>query len=239
MSSPLIPLAETLRDEVDRLRFDAPVACTYNPLRYAWAPHRVYLERFGQTPKRVVFLGMNPGPFGMAQVGIPFGEIAAVRDWIKITAPVEKPGIEHPKRPITGFACTRAEVSGRRLWGLMAERFGTAEAFFQDHFVLNYCPLVWMGDSGANLTPDKLSAAEREAVERPCRAHLRAVLECLQPEFAVGVGGYAAKKFAEVTTSTDPWTVSTVLHPSPASPAANRGWSDAATRMLTESGVWS
>ena len=36
--------------------------------------------------KRVVFLGMNPGPFGMAQVGVPFGEVAAVRDWLRIDA---------------------------------------------------------------------------------------------------------------------------------------------------------
>jgi single-strand selective monofunctional uracil DNA glycosylase len=29
-----------------------------------------------------------------------------------------------------------------------------------------------------------------------------------------------------------------VLHPSPASPAANRGWAEAATRQLIEQGVW-
>jgi len=29
-----------------------------------------------------------------------------------------------------------------------------------------------------------------------------------------------------------------VLHPSPASPAANRGWGEAATRQLVELGVW-
>ena len=81
---------------------------------------------------------MNPGPFGMVQTGVPLGEIAAVRDWMGIEATVEKPATENPKRPIEGFACTRSEVSGRRLWGLFAERFGTAEAFFTDHFVANY-----------------------------------------------------------------------------------------------------
>src|SRR5690606_4016837 len=156
------------------------------------------LTRYGSGRKRVVFLGMNPGPFGMAQVGVPFGEVAAVRDWMRIQEPVTKPVPEHPKRPVTGFACTRSEVSGRRLWGMFAERFGTAEAFFAEHFVLNYCPLVWMGPSGANLTPDKLTTAERAAVEEPCRAHLRAVLDVLQPEHLVGVGGYAAKKFEEI-----------------------------------------
>ena len=236
--SPLVTATATLRDAVDPLRFAAPVACTYNPLRYAWAPHRAYLERYGAGPKRVVFLGMNPGPFGMAQTGVPFGEIVAVRDWLGIDALVERPSPEHPKRPVTGFACPRSEVSGRRLWGLFAQRFGPAAAFFAEHFVLNYCPLVWMAESGANLTPDKLSAAERAAVEAPCRAHLRAVLDALRPQWAVGVGGFAAKQLLDVRTPADAWQVAQIPHPSPANPAANRDWPGAATAALTAAGVW-
>ncbi len=231
-ASPLVTLAAKLRDAVDRLAFAPPVDCTYNPLRYAWAPHRAYLERFGGAPKRTVFLGMNPGPFGMAQTGVPFGEVAAVRDWIGINEPVDIPFPEHPKRPVTGFACTRSEVSGRRLWGLFAQKFDTAENFFRDHFVLNYCPLVWMSATG------KLTADERAAVDAPCRDHLRGVLETLRPTHAVGVGGFAAKQLESVTRPGDPWTVSTVLHPSPASPAANRGWAEAATKTLVANGVW-
>jgi single-strand selective monofunctional uracil DNA glycosylase len=163
---------------------------------------------------------------------VPFGEVAAVRDWLRINEPVDMPFPEHPKRPVTGFACTRSEVSGRRLWGLFATRFGTPEAFFAEHFVLNYCPLVWMSESGANLTPDKLSATERAAVDAPCRAHLRAVLDTLRPAHLVGVGGFAAQKFAEVTTPADSWTITQVLHPSPASPAANKDWAGEVTRTL-------
>jgi single-strand selective monofunctional uracil DNA glycosylase len=234
----LLAHAATLRDAVDRLAFGSPVAYTYNPLRYAWAPHAAYLRRHGAAPKRVVFLGMNPGPFGMAQTGVPFGEVAAVRDWLGIQEPVTKPEPEHPRRPVTGFACTRSEVSGRRLWGLFAARFGTADAFFTDHFVLNYCPLVWMGDTGANLTPDKLSAAERASVEAPCRAHLRAVLDTLRPAHLVGVGANAAAKLAEITTPADTWRITQILHPSPASPAANKDWAGEATRGLVAAGVW-
>lgn len=236
--SDLLSHAATLRDAVDRLSFASPVACTYNPLRYAWAPHAAYLTRYGTGRKRVVFLGMNPGPFGMAQTGVPFGEIPAVRDWLQIQEPVERPVPEHPKRPVTGFACTRSEVSGRRLWGLFAQRFETAKAFFADHFVLNYCPLVWMGETGANLTPDKLTSAERAAVEAPCRAHLRAVLDTLRPDHLVGVGGYAAKKFEEITTPADTWKITQILHPSPASPAANKGWPAEPIRTLVDAGIW-
>lgn len=220
------------------LRFASPVACVYNPLEHAWAAHETYLRRFGRGRKRVIFLGMNPGPWGMVQTGVPFGEVAMVRDWMGIEADVDKPHPEHPKRPVDGFACTRSEVSGRRLWGFFAEKFGTADAFFADHLVLNYCPLVWMEASGRNRTPDKLPAAEREAVETPCLVHLRAALDALQPEWAVGVGGYAEDRLRAVSRGDDRWQVARVLHPSPASPAANRGWSAAAEKSLSAVGVW-
>ena len=199
----------------------------------------MYLERFGAAPKRVLFLGMNPGPFGMAQTGVPFGEIAAVRDWMGIETAVERPAHEHAKRPIEGFACTRSEVSGRRLWGLFAARFPKAEDFFANHLVLNFCPLVWMSESGANLTPDKLPAAEMVPVEDACLAHLAEVIELLQPSYLIGVGGFAEERMrraAAISGSTA--ALGRVLHPSPASPAANRGWADVAMRQLQALGVW-
>ncbi len=63
---------------------------------------------------------MNPGPWGMVQSGVPFGEVAAVRDWMKIKSSAKQPKSVHPKRPIEGLSCKRSEVSGRRLWGLFA-----------------------------------------------------------------------------------------------------------------------
>ena len=113
------------------LRFGEPVSHVYNPLAYASRPHGAYVRRFAASPKRVVFLGMNPGPFGMAQTGIPFGEIEHVRDWIGIEGRVKKPRNEHPKRPVLGFDCPRSEVSGRRLWGWARETFGTPGRFFR------------------------------------------------------------------------------------------------------------
>ena len=228
-------LVESLRG----LRFSDPVDRVYQPLEYAWQPHLRYLERFGRGRKRVVFLGMNPGPFGMAQTGVPFGEVAAVRDWMGINEPVGKPDHEHPKRPVEGFACKRSEVSGRRLWGLFAERFGTPDAFFKEHFVLNFCPLVWMGATGANLTPDKLPSAEMEPVERACLTHLSEVVALLKPDYLIGVGGFAEERLQRAAQACGSRAVvGRVLHPSPASPAANRGWAEAATRQLTALGVW-
>ncbi len=228
--------AERLRDAVDGLRFGEPVTHVYNPLNYAWAAHRSFIERFGEGRKRVIFLGMNPGPFGMAQTGVPFGEVAAVRDWMGIGAAVGKPPVEHPKRLVEGLDCRKSEVSGRRLWGLMAERFGSAEAFFAEHFVVNYCPLVFMEETGRNRTPDKLPTAEKAALGVACDAHLSAVVGALQPEWCVGVGAYATACLERVVPNGP--QIGTVLHPSPASPAANRGWAEAATRQLLKAGIW-
>ena len=233
----LIKAAKHLRDEVHTLRFQPPVAYVYNPLDYAWANHKAYLEKFGSTQKEVVFLGMNPGPFGMAQTGVPFGEIAAVRDWMGLHAPINKPEKEHPRRPILGFDCPRTEVSGKRLWSLFADRFGTAEKFFDQHFVANYCPLVFMAESGANLTPDKLPAAESIPLALACDAHLHALLQILKPKWIIGVGAYAAKR-AELVAADLPLKIGQILHPSPASPAANRDWPGQATKQMKALSLW-
>ncbi|MEM6909957.1 MAG: uracil-DNA glycosylase family protein [Verrucomicrobiota bacterium] len=234
----LIEAARSLTEVLGGLRFGPPVTHLYNPLRYAAAAHAEYLTRFGDSKKRVLFLGMNPGPYGMAQTGVPFGEVAAVRDWMGIECAVARPENEHPKRPIQGFACARSEVSGRRLWGFFGERFPRPEDFFRDHFVANYCPLVWMEASGRNRTPDKLPVSEREPVEAACDAHLLKVVEWLDPEWVVGVGGFAEKRLEMISDRSGPRRRGRILHPSPASPAANRDWAGTAHRQLKEQGIW-
>ncbi|MGE0797869.1 MAG: uracil-DNA glycosylase family protein [Lautropia sp.] len=240
----LIAAAERLAAAVDSLSFAPPVSHVYNPLDYAWDAHRAYLTRYGRGPKRIVMLGMNPGPFGMMQTGVPFGEVAAVRDWMGIEAPVRRPADEHPKRPITGFACPRSEVSGRRLWGWAALRYGSADAFFRDAFVLNWCPLVFLEASGRNRTPEQLPAAEQRALHEACDAHLAAAVTALQPDWLIGVGGFAEKRLRLLvegprldSTLARRLQVGQILHPSPASPAANRGWNDAVDARMREYGL--
>jgi single-strand selective monofunctional uracil DNA glycosylase len=234
---PLVESARCLRDEVSRLNFAAPVTHVYNPLDYAWRAHELYLRRYGAGHKRVIFLGMNPGPFGMAQTGVPFGEIAAVRDWLGIEQPVDRPAKEHPKRPVLGFACPRSEVSGRRLWGLFAERYGTAKIFFKHHLVLNYCPLAFLESSGRNRTPDQLPAAEQAELFAMCDRNLRRAVAALQPGFLVGIGGFAARRAAEVFPEGS-LNLARILHPSPASPASNRNWAATVTAELRRAGIW-
>lgn len=234
----LITAAQALCETLRPLTFAPPITHVYNPLEYAWAPQEQYLQRFGGSRKKVVFLGMNPGPWGMTQTGVPFGEITAARDWMGIQAPVQRPPVENKKRPILGFATTQSEVSGRRLWGLFSQKFGTAEAFFKDHFVANYCPLVFMEEGGKNFTPDKLPAKELAAVEAACDEHLRSVVAALQPEWLIGVGGFAEAQVLKQLKHFPKLKTGRILHPSPASPAANRDWAGVATKQLTALGVW-
>lgn len=219
------------------LRFSTPVSHVYNPLEYARQPHREYLERYGSAPKEVLLVGMNPGPWGMAQTGVPFGEIALVRDWLGIAGEIDKPDPEHPKRPIEGFECTRSEVSGRRLWGWARERFGSPERFFERFFVWNYCPLVFMEESGRNRTPDKLPANERRPLFESCDRALARTVDHLRPRLLVGVGKFAETRARQVLGDRDGLEIGTILHPSPASPRANRGWAEQAERQLEELGI--
>lgn len=235
----VVEATRELSAAADALRFSAPVAYVYNPLDYARETHETYLRRFAATRKRVIFVGMNPGPFGMAQTGVPFGEIDAVQNWLGIFGFVGKPTREHPAKPVDGFACRRSEVSGRRLWGLFRERFGAPENFFAEHFVTNFCPLLFTADNprGKNLTPEDLVPAERDAVLAPCDAFLRRLAELLEPEWIVGVGAFAQKAAMRACAGM-PVKFSSVIHPSPASPLANKGWAENATAALLRAGVW-
>jgi len=233
-------------DKVGRLDFNEPVACIYNPLDYAWILHEAYVRKWGASRRRVLMMGMNPGPWGMAQTGVPFGEVDVVRNFLGLSGSVNHPDPEHPKRPVQGLDCPRSEVSGRRLWGYFAERFGSPQEFFADHFVVNYCPLVFMEDSARNRTPDKLPKVESAPLFEACDRRLVRLVGLYRPEWVVGVGGFARKKLDALFGSKAPREalehvparIGTVLHPSPASPAANRGWAAAAERQLVEQGVW-
>ena len=244
-------IARTLRDRCSAVRFGAPVAFTYNPLDYAWHAHRAFIARARPRPT-VLFVGMNPGPFGMAQTGVPFGEVAAVRDFLGISARVARIGAPdhmHPKRPVEGLACTRSEVSGARVWAWAAARFGTPEAFFRHAFVWNWCPLAFMAASGANLTPDKLprtgrGAAAMKSLEAACDEALGAAILALQPVHVGGFGAFARDRAEGVLAqlrAADPAralpAVHQVLHPSPASPAANRGWAPQVDAQLAKAGI--
>jgi single-strand selective monofunctional uracil DNA glycosylase len=229
-------IIDALVKDLDGLSFGPPVTHAYNPLVYARTSYDLYLARYGREPKEVVFMGMNPGPWGMAQTGVPFGEVAAVRDWLGIEAPVGRPTDEHPKRPVSGFQCHRSEVSGRRVWGWARSRFGTPERFFARFFIANYCPLLFLEESGRNRTPDKLPVHERLRLLDACDRALRRFIEHLKPRLVVGIGRFAEERARSALGGLGV-TIGRVTHPSPANPAANRGWEPLVERELKALGI--
>lgn len=230
-------------DVVDRLAkttgalsFSEPVTHVYAPLDYARASVECFVKTYAKSGVEALFLGMNPGPWGMAQTGIPFGEVHHVRSFLGIEEPVARPANEHPKRPVDGFACSRSEVSGRRLWEWVAQRFERPEVFFERFFIWNWCPLAFLEASGKNRTPDKLQAHERTPLEAACDSALRDIVEVLRPARIIGVGGFAGKR-ARMALAETGLPIDTILHPSPASPMANRGWAAQAEVQLEAMGV--
>ncbi len=232
----LVDISRDLAKAMKKLSFAPPVAYVYNPLDYAWDAHAAYLERWGRGKKQVILLGMNPGPFGMVQTGVPFGDVELVRDWLGVSAKVKRPPREHPARPVLGFDCPRGEVSGRRLWGFARATFGVPERFFERFFVVNYCPLAFVEESSKNRTPDKLPKAEQASLFAACDRALERIVGELEPKYVIGVGAFAQAR-ARAVLGESGVRVGCILHPSPASPRANQGWERLAAEELRQTGI--
>lgn len=227
--SALSTLVRQLAKDLDALDFHTP-SHVYNPMLYAWSGYQQFLQRYGEKKGRILLLGMNPGPWGMAQTGIPFGNITAVRDWFGIATQLTPPLPEqHPKYPILGMACHRDEGSGKRLWAWAADRFGSADAFFEHFFVWNYCPLLFLAQD-RNMIPSSLSASERQPLEKLCSNALAQAVDILQPAAIMALGRYAEKQAQSVLG--DSVAVHYLLHPSPANPKANKHWVEIADQTL-------
>jgi single-strand selective monofunctional uracil DNA glycosylase len=218
------------------LQFSPPVVSVYNPLDYARQAYDCYWQRYAGSPREIVLLGMNPGPWGMVQTGVPFGDVQMVRRWLGIDAPIQTPQKQHSRRPVEGFDCTRSEVSGRRLWGWAKDRFRTPDHFFKRFWVANYCPLAFMESSGRNRTPDKLPKAEKQPLFEICDQALRLTVEAFQPSYVIGIGGFAAQRANAALKGMD-LRLGRITHPSPANPRANQGWARHIEAELEAMGV--
>ena len=226
-------LSAACDEAISKLETSGSVAHATNPLDYAWLHHEQFIEQWGGLGATTLLLGMNPGPWGMAQTGVPFGATVVARDFLRIEAKkLSTPANAHPKRPIVGMDLERQEVSGTRLWNLMEELYGSPEATFSNLFVVNHCPLLLLGERGQNITPDKVPKALIEPVLKACDDHLREVVDIMGIARIVGVGKYAeqrarqafdaGKKGHGITASGREIEITTCWHPSPASPLANR-----------------
>ncbi|XP_041764531.1 single-strand selective monofunctional uracil DNA glycosylase [Anopheles merus] len=215
------------------------VAACYDPIEYAAEIHCAYLQRFLDGPKPILFIGMNPGPWGMCQTGVPFGCVPAVRDWMGLRGTVSKPSPELAARPVEGLACTREEQSGKRWWGLFEELCGTSDRFFRSCFVYNLCPLAFFHQSGRNITPSELKGKAKGEIQSISEAFLAKALALLKPTVVVSVGRYTEDRMKTLTKQNrlDPAVVTHCMpHPSPRS-LNNTNWPEKAKSWLTVHGI--
>ena len=235
----ILEMEDNFAASLKGLTFGDKVAHVYNPLEYAAEPHKNFVKKYLNCSKAVLFLGMNPGPFGMAQNGVPFGDTGFVKNWLGVFGEVTHPVVEHPKRVIKGLNCTRKEVSGTRFWGLAQKTCGNAEKFFKNCFVANFCPLLFLSHTGSNIIPSKLPLAKRRMLEEICSEYLLQYIQFLNCKIIVAVGKYAEEQVRKTLLQANLMhiNVAYLLHPSPASPQANRGWEEVAIQQLHDCGV--
>ncbi len=239
----LLKAAQGLCDQCIEVECNQPVVCTYHPLEYAWDGHRRYVERFGQAPREVLVVGMNPGPWGMGQTGVPFGDPTMVRDEMGIEEiDVHRPRNAIEDRPVYGLESPRSEVSGTRLYSGLIDAYGSLDEAYERLFVANYCPVLFYGEGASNITPPKLRKADRQKLFEACDEHLHQLLDYFEPERVIGVGRFAERRAQAVIDQRGEDTpVEYLLHPSPANPHANRDggryWEEKLQETLQEAGI--
>ena len=144
-------LSEQCTKKIPKLLKHKDVAHVTNPLDYAWELHEQFIRKWAGFGAKTLLLGMNPGPYGMAQTGVPFGATKMATDILRMEAvELQTPSGAHPKRPVQGLSMERQEVSGTRFWTFMVDHFGSIESTFSNIFVVNHCPLLILGETGRN-----------------------------------------------------------------------------------------
>lgn len=222
-----ISLENDLVSQLNNLNYGPNVEYIYSPLDYASNLHKVFLKKFLCTSKKVLFLGINPGPWGMCQTGIPFGEVNIVRSYLRVDGEVLTPTNCHPQRPITGLNCHRSEVSGKRLWDLFIELSeGDPYKFFKDCFIHNYFPLALMNNNAKNITPGDLKSEYQKELQEICDKSLSDILTLFHTEIIVAIGKYAEKRSNEVVKKFRLTNIKVVQipHPSPRSVGTAEKW---------------
>ncbi|XP_018405230.1 PREDICTED: single-strand selective monofunctional uracil DNA glycosylase [Cyphomyrmex costatus] len=234
ISDRLLSIEQELCTKLLDITFPPSIQYIYNPLEYASETHAMYVRKYCTGTKKILFVGMNPGPWGMSQTGVPFGEINMVRDWLKISGPVNKPSKEHPDRKVIGFQCTRSEVSGLRLWSLFRDLCEIPENFFRYAYMHNYCPLAFMDDKARNITPAEIKGEGQRILHEACDKSLIDIIQLLKVEIVVGIGNYAEKR-AQIAAQTGGLSVQVMVlrHPSPRA-VGNQNWNETAKQRLNE-----
>jgi Uracil DNA glycosylase superfamily. len=207
-----------------------------NVFSYAIDPFLEYLEKAERGSVRTLYLGMNPGPYGMYRTGIPFCDFVTKREFLKITASVDETFIDvdavRGEKPDE----KRREVSGMRLWGLFESVYHSPERFFSSSLVLSYSPLIFFRSEGrrANIALSDVKSLDRKRIEKVSDEFLKRYIKELKCDTLVGIGDYAHRALVRCS---DGERLLKIAHPSPANPAANGDWAGRTYCYLKSEGV--
>lgn len=213
----IIKLSAAMAEELGRAHFSfSGTVC--DPLVYAWDNYEAFIRLSARAGQKVLFLGMNPGPYGMMQTGVPFGDVMMVRDYLGISGDIDMPAAQPENKPIVGMKTTKREASGMKFWG-MAASYGDPESFFSAAAVLTYCPLVFI-DGKRNVTPSELPRSDRRTIDSICQGYLERMMDILRPRKAIALGHYAEERLRKAGID-DPVYFP---HPSPRNPSSSAFW---------------
>ncbi|XP_075222511.1 single-strand-selective monofunctional uracil-DNA glycosylase [Lycorma delicatula] len=216
-----------LTSENIEVKLNPPVEYIYNPLEYAFEVHSNFVNKFCNEKKQLLFLGMNPGPWGMMQTGVPFGDINTVKNWLKLSGNITEPHRQHPNKRVKGFDCKRVEVSGKRFWSLAQHLSNNnPNTFFSNSFLHNYFPLVLLSSTGKNITPADLKSSDQKLIQNICNESLLEILAHLQVKYVIAIGRFAERRVVSLLKNKNVTDIKVVYisHPSPRNPASNKDW---------------
>ncbi|XP_073844130.1 single-strand selective monofunctional uracil-DNA glycosylase-like [Musca autumnalis] len=200
----------------------------YRPLDYAAQIYRNFLQKYLNGPKRILFVGMNPSRYGSLLTGIPFGDITTVRDRMQLdVSSLDSMEIGE-------------EQSSQRFWNLIKSIFNDEQdfidRFFQNCFVHNVCPLVFINNNGHNVSFQSLAermTMETRQIEVICRSYLELQVQLLQPEIIIAVGWYAFNMLRSLDYyKNGRCIVEKIPHPSPKNFDSELDWINVCKPML-------
>lgn len=224
-----------LNNELNELQFPKNITHIYNPIVYALNLHCQYIKKFLNGKKKVMLIGMNPGPNGMVQNGVPFGNTNTVKNLMKIQGQVDQPPSLNPKRPVTGLSCTTEEPSGVRIWNLLQKLAGSLEVFGEQCFLHNFCPLAFFDEQGKNITPSELKGKIKSTLRDICLKYLEKEIQLIQPEIIIAIGSYVGDSLRKLSKQSiyvrTNIKILQLAHPSPRS-LNNNNWPEKATEFF-------
>jgi single-strand selective monofunctional uracil DNA glycosylase len=183
-----------------------------NPGRYGERWHARFRRAYPMSPRPLLVFGLNPGPYGMAQTGVPFTDLKRLesalpglwKDLVASGEPVTRPGLAPPS--LARHLTRTFESSSVRVYRFLERAYGRPELALREVVFVNPCPLLFIDpETGANRTPADLPRALRarkaaelvHAFEELRRATVLEAVAELEPRGAILLGRDVAAAVGE------------------------------------------